>query len=143
MVHRSAVSCRRALADFLPLHLAWWHERGTDSVLRTEASRRFLERAIPLLAESGSAEVTCRYRGSELISAFLILCHGRVRCYYQAALSPGCADISPGVGHMAAEIVRAIEDGMATFDLLRGDEPYKSRWATGLSHTYRFKGRLR
>lgn len=48
--------------------------------------------------------------------------------YYQAGFDPSKGSISPGTLLVAATIRRSIDEGLAHFDFLRGDEPYKRRW---------------
>ncbi len=46
---------------------------------------------------------------------------------YNSAFDPALRDASPGMVLLAAAIERCIEDGLARFDFLKGDEPYKFR----------------
>lgn len=50
---------------------------------------------------------------------------GRVLALYNAAYDPGLASLSVGIVSHAWEIREAIAQGYTTYDLLRGDEPYK------------------
>ncbi len=50
---------------------------------------------------------------------------GRVLQLYNAAYDPGLASLSVGIVSHAWEIREAIAQGYTTYDLLRGDEPYK------------------
>lgn len=50
---------------------------------------------------------------------------GQVLALYNAAYDPGLASLSVGVMSHAWEIREAIAQGYTTYDLLRGDEPYK------------------
>ena len=50
---------------------------------------------------------------------------GRVLALYNAAYDPGLASLSVGIVSHAWEIRAAIAEGYDTYDLLRGDEPYK------------------
>jgi CelD/BcsL family acetyltransferase involved in cellulose biosynthesis len=50
---------------------------------------------------------------------------GRVIALYNAAYDPGLASLSVGIVSHAWAIREAIASGYATYDLLRGDEPYK------------------
>ena len=50
---------------------------------------------------------------------------GRVLALYNAAYDPGLASLSVGIVSHAWEIKEAIAQGYTTYDLLRGDEPYK------------------
>ena len=50
---------------------------------------------------------------------------GGVLALYNAAYDPGLASLSVGIVSHAWEIREAIAQGYTTYDLLRGDEPYK------------------
>lgn len=50
---------------------------------------------------------------------------GRVIALYNAAYDPGLASLSVGIVSHACAIREAIASGYTTYDLLRGDEPYK------------------
>jgi CelD/BcsL family acetyltransferase involved in cellulose biosynthesis len=50
---------------------------------------------------------------------------GKVIALYNAAYDPGLASLSVGIISHACAIREAIARGYATYDLLRGDEPYK------------------
>ena len=63
---------------------------------------------------------------------------GRVLALYNAAYDPGLASLSVGIVSHAWEIREAIAQGYTTYDLLRGDEPYKY----DLGATDRWLGRL-
>ena len=47
---------------------------------------------------------------------------------YQGGIDPRALDIGPGQLMIMASIRRAIDEGLRTFDFLRGDEPYKAHW---------------
>jgi CelD/BcsL family acetyltransferase involved in cellulose biosynthesis len=47
---------------------------------------------------------------------------------YQSGIDPAALDVEPGRLVMMATLRSAIEEGYRAFDLLRGDEPYKSHW---------------
>ncbi|HWB09117.1 MAG TPA: GNAT family N-acetyltransferase [Pirellulales bacterium] len=47
---------------------------------------------------------------------------------YQSGIDPSALDVEPGRLVTMATLRRAIEEGYRAFDLLRGDEPYKSHW---------------
>jgi CelD/BcsL family acetyltransferase involved in cellulose biosynthesis len=51
--------------------------------------------------------------------------------YYQSGFDPAYEKYSPGMIVFGLSIQAAIEEGAYEFDLLHGDESYKSRW-TGL-----------
>ncbi len=47
---------------------------------------------------------------------------------YQAGVDPELLELEPGRLTSLATLRRAMDQGFAHFDLLRGDEPYKSHW---------------
>ncbi len=47
---------------------------------------------------------------------------------YQGGVDPDMLDDEPGRLSMIATLKAALEEGVATYDLLRGDEPYKAHW---------------
>jgi hypothetical protein len=47
---------------------------------------------------------------------------------YQGGIDPSARSLSPGQLIISAGIQRAIAEGYSTYDLLRGDEPYKPHW---------------
>ena len=47
---------------------------------------------------------------------------------YQSGIDPAALNFEPGRLAMMATLRRAIDDGYRSFDLLRGDEPYKAHW---------------
>ncbi|MGH7134605.1 MAG: GNAT family N-acetyltransferase, partial [Pirellulales bacterium] len=47
---------------------------------------------------------------------------------YQSGIDPAALDLEPGRLAMMATLRRAIENRYRSFDLLRGDEPYKAHW---------------
>jgi CelD/BcsL family acetyltransferase involved in cellulose biosynthesis len=55
--------------------------------------------------------------------------YGRVFSFYQSGFDPAYRKQSVGLVVMGLTIRRAIEEGAAEFDLLHGDEGYKSLWA--------------
>jgi len=60
---------------------------------------------------------------------------GNTTYAYQGGFDPNRHDEEPGRLSMIRTIQRAIEEGHTTFDLLRGDEPYKPHWRATSSPT--------
>jgi CelD/BcsL family acetyltransferase involved in cellulose biosynthesis len=57
--------------------------------------------------------------------------HGRRFAFYQAGHDPAWRPRSVGTVLLGAVIARCFDEGLEEFDFLRGDEPYKWRWANG------------
>jgi CelD/BcsL family acetyltransferase involved in cellulose biosynthesis len=54
---------------------------------------------------------------------------GDVESYYQAGRDTAYDDVAPGFVLLAHTVRQALDDGVAEYRLLRGDEPYKRRFA--------------
>lgn len=62
------------------------------------------------------------------VAAEYHLAHGDTIFAYQSGIEPSALEIEPGRTAAIAVIRSAIEAGFATYDLLRGDEPYKAHF---------------
>jgi CelD/BcsL family acetyltransferase involved in cellulose biosynthesis len=111
---------------------------AVSSVFASAAHRRFHLLAARRLAEAGMARV---YRlVAEGVNAGLqydFVLGDRVY-FYQSGIQPD-AGRSPGLVVLGAAIRSAAGEGFAEFDLLRGDEPYKLRFATGVRRNVRLR----
>jgi CelD/BcsL family acetyltransferase involved in cellulose biosynthesis len=117
------------LADLFALHQQRWTKAGLPGTFGTAVNTGFIREAAHGLATRG-----------QLVLAFLRLDGGRVAgiCgfrhrdefhFYVAGLGDAgeAARYSPGMG-MHLMLMRALfEDGVRTYDLLRGMEPYKAQ----------------
>jgi CelD/BcsL family acetyltransferase involved in cellulose biosynthesis len=110
---------------------------AASSVFASAAHRRFHLLAARRLAEAGMARI---YRlvaeGVDAGLQYDFVLGDRVY-FYQSGIQP-TAGRSPGLVVLGAAIRSAADEGFAEFDLLRGDEPYKLRFATGVRHDLRF-----
>jgi CelD/BcsL family acetyltransferase involved in cellulose biosynthesis len=116
-----------ALERLAALHEGRWREASTflDAWPRFAAAARVgIERGDVVVHELVDAQ-------GEVVAAELDLLAGDVVAFYQAGRRTerewrGCGSA------LRAEVVRwAAGRGARTYDLLRGDEPYKADWATG------------
>src|SRR4029453_7233521 len=109
---------------------------AVSSVFATAAHRRFHLLAARRMAEAGMARI---YRlAAEGVNAGLqydFVLDDRVY-FYQSGIEPS-AGRSPGLVVLGAAIRSAPDEGCAEFDLLRGAEPYKLRFATGVRRDLR------
>jgi CelD/BcsL family acetyltransferase involved in cellulose biosynthesis len=142
-LHRSGSELPSFLSVFLDLHLRWWAARQRPSVLSAPGAADFLGLALRRLLASERADLSVQHRRRDgaPISAFITLKNQTIWYYYLAGVDPDFADLSPGVSHMASLARRAIEEGAGELDLLRGEEPYKGRWADAARRTWRCRVR--
>jgi CelD/BcsL family acetyltransferase involved in cellulose biosynthesis len=106
------------------LHRERWRKRGLPGVFwgqRLAFHRRFLSR-------EGHGALLCAVREGE-VGGVLYLLRTRDRwAYYQAGIRSG-PGLSLGTFLIDGAIRIAREEGARWFDFLRGEEPYKRRWA--------------
>ena len=111
------------------LHQARWRERG-GTFLDDERARAFhadfaaasLDRDwLRLWSLDVDGEAVAVWYGWHIGGRYL---------YYQAGFDPAWSRHSPGLLLLAHTIRSAIEEGASEYDMLLGDEPYKSRLAS-------------
>ena len=121
--------------DALPV-LAALHERRFDSqnYLFRGRSGEFVAATLPALADHGGAVIRVLHVDTEPAAAILLLRHGPTVSFYQSGWDPRFAERSVGRALLADTLRESFERAssggdLIEFDLLRGDEPYKSYWA--------------
>lgn len=118
--------------DLQRLHSARWKIRGEDGVLNDERAVRWHREAIPLLLPAGLLRLMVLRLNGEAIAVLYSLMdrerEGRVQYFYITAYSPEHADLRPGTLLIAYAVEQAAREGVATIDMLRGDESYKQMW---------------
>ena len=133
----SAEELGPALDDLMILHERRWAGRGPLGrgafffpefrAFHRDVSRRFLERG---WVELISLEVNGRPIAMQYNFDFRGTTH-----YYLSGFDPEWQRFSPGLVLMGRALARAIDRGRSEVDFLRGDEPYKARWANGVRRT--------
>jgi CelD/BcsL family acetyltransferase involved in cellulose biosynthesis len=123
--------------DFFSLHAARWHARGEPGVLAAPSLRTFHREALHALFCAGLVRLHALRHEGCVIAAQYVLQHRTCAWSYLSGFDPQWSALSPGTLLMAHSIERAIEEGGRTFDLLRGEEPYKALWTTRVHETAR------
>jgi CelD/BcsL family acetyltransferase involved in cellulose biosynthesis len=118
------------LATLFRLHDARWAERSDSSALADPAIRAFhLEFARAALERGWLRLSVMEVDGVPIAALYGWLIGGRWS-YYQAGFDPAWSRHSPGFLLLAETIRQAIEDGASEYDMLRGDDAFKRRFAT-------------
>jgi CelD/BcsL family acetyltransferase involved in cellulose biosynthesis len=128
--------------DELELGLHWlfethrkrWRKRGLPGAFFGRVERFHREWASEAL-RNGWLWLSVLKVDGQPIGAIYAMNLGKACYYYQAGFDPEHSTISPGTLLVAHTIRRAIEEGKAEFDFLRGDEPYKRRWKPQRVHS--------
>ena len=111
-----------ALDRFFALHRL---SRGEKAAFMTPAVERFFREIADALAPLDRLRIgVLTFDGADAAVLFGFAL-GRVIALYNAAYDPGLASLSVGIVSHAWAIREAIAAGYTTYDLLRGDEPYK------------------
>jgi CelD/BcsL family acetyltransferase involved in cellulose biosynthesis len=121
---------RTDLETLFRLHDARWAERRGNSTLADAALREFhLEFATAALERGWLRLCVMEVDGEPIAALYGWLIGGRWS-YYQAGFDPAWSRHSPGFLLLAETIREAIEEGASEYDMLLGEEGFKSRFAT-------------
>jgi CelD/BcsL family acetyltransferase involved in cellulose biosynthesis len=114
------------------LHTLRWQTRGEDGVLVDERIVKWHQESLPLLLRAGLLRLMGLKLNDEFIAVLYSLIDrardGRVQYFYITAYSPNHADLRPGTLLIAYAVEHAAKEGVASIDMLRGDEGYKQIW---------------
>ena len=125
-VPRDADELRTAYAILVDLHQRRRRMLGEPGYFDSPDLAAFLEEATGLLFAEGNVVVPwLEIDGVPAAAEYLLLGGGTVFAY-QCGMNPDLAAISPGSLAQTAVIRWAVRSGFMRYDLLRGDEPYKT-----------------
>jgi len=122
--HRSA-----ALATLVTLHNKRMQERGGSDGLHSSELVGFHEEFTRLSLAEGWLRLFVLRLNGENAAALYGFMYGKKFYFYQSGFDPRYSPYSVGLVTMGMAIEAAIRDGAEEFDLLHGDETYKSLWA--------------
>ncbi|MFL6602268.1 MAG: GNAT family N-acetyltransferase [Steroidobacteraceae bacterium] len=111
------------------LHSARWQERGQPGVLNAGLMRPFLSSVLPELSSAGLLRLHLLRAGDQVVAAVMGLQGHGLYCFYISGFDPKWSRYSPGNIALAAAMCQAAKEGAREFHFLRGQEPYKYRFA--------------
>ncbi len=111
-----------ALDDFLRLYR---DSRSDKAAFMTEEMERFFRNIVSTLAAEGRVELLFLTLGGVRAATVLCFCSGDESLLYNSGYDPRYAYLSVGLLSKALALQKAIDEGKARFDFLRGAEPYK------------------
>ena len=133
---------RDGLEVVLALHRARWAIDPVGSnTFEGPGAEQFHRNAACALARHGWARIYVLSADGAPRAALYGFRHGDRMAYYQAGHDPEWRQRAVGTvlfGHIIEDCFR---ERLREFDLLRGDEPYKQRWANGERWTQRVRAR--
>jgi CelD/BcsL family acetyltransferase involved in cellulose biosynthesis len=113
----------------IALHRMRFEQREAESALLAPGVPEFHAEALRILAAQGLARLFLLKAGGEAVAALYGFSVGQTFQFYQCGMHPGWLRYGLGQVLMGNAIEQTIAAGHTTFDFLRGDEPYKTRWA--------------
>jgi CelD/BcsL family acetyltransferase involved in cellulose biosynthesis len=118
-----------ALATLVALHNKRMQERGGSDGLHSSELVGFHGELTRLALARGWLRLFVLTLNGEKVAALYGFMYGKKFYFYQSGFDPRYSPHSVGLVTMGLAIEAAIEDGAEEFDLLHGDEKYKSLWA--------------
>jgi len=135
---RSPAEVACGMEALFTLHRRRWAlEGGSDGI--TPAIEEFHRDAARRLAGLGWAVLFLLHAEGAPRAALYGFRHGDRFAFYQSGHEPAWRPRSVGTVLLGQVIRWAHEQGCSEFDFLRGDEPYKLKWATGERRTVRVR----
>ncbi len=133
----NAAGLERYFPDLLRLHSMRFEQRKEESAFLKPGVPAFHMDALEALAARGWARLFLLRVNGETASALYGFSIGKTFQFYQCGMHTGW--LRRGVGQLmiGTTIQEAIRTGHRDFDFLRGDEPYKARWAGQSRRTVR------
>lgn len=120
--HAAAEGWDEAMTRFLQLHRL---SKIGKARFMDERMERFFRAATTALAAAGWARLWFLEFEGAAVAAFLCVEYAGSVGLYNSGFDPARATLAPGIVLLAHIIRDAIERGVAVFDFLRGEEPYK------------------
>ncbi len=125
--------------DFVFLHQKRRRMLGEPGCFADPDFESFLKDAVFALMGEGRADLLLIELAGRPFAVSLLLNDGERMMMYQSGMEPELKQLEPGHAQAVMGVQLAIENGYKTYDFLRGDEPYKSRWNTTRVGLSRFK----
>jgi CelD/BcsL family acetyltransferase involved in cellulose biosynthesis len=116
-----------AWRQFVELHQRRRASLGQPGCFGNPAFGRFLDEAARSFVSQGQLRLVLVEKQDQPLAALLMLTGGNILYGYQMGTNPDCLADSPGWLVVCASLLTGIDHGDTALDLLRGDEPYKSR----------------
>jgi CelD/BcsL family acetyltransferase involved in cellulose biosynthesis len=120
---------RDVLGELVRLHRERWSGRGGSQAFGPPEVTAFHEEWSSLALARGWLRLFALRLDGRLIAALYGFRYGRTFSYYQLGWDAEFQTRSVGLVALALAIRAAIEEAAAEFDLLHGNEAYKSLWA--------------
>jgi CelD/BcsL family acetyltransferase involved in cellulose biosynthesis len=126
---KDAAECRGAIDLASHLHNARRRGRGDSEAFHTPELVAFHREFVPLALERGWLRLYLLRVNDRPAACLYGFLYGGKFYFYQSGFDPAYERYSLGLVTMGLAIRSAIDEGAGEFDLLHGDEAYKSHWS--------------
>lgn len=116
--------------QFVALHQQRRKMLGQVGCFADQNFEQFLKQATRQLIAEGRAELVLINHEALPLASSLLFNDVTTNYMYQSGADCSRMKLEPGYQIALVAIQKSIENGFQTFDFMRGDEPYKSRWDT-------------
>jgi len=128
-VWREPESIEQVWPKFIELHQKRRRDKGEAGCFHNQNFEKFIEQAVSQLAVDGRASLVGVLHGGQPIALGLVLHGSNCNFLYQTGMDGNYIKLEPGHLLNALTLQECWLSGIRRFDFLRGDEPYKARWA--------------
>lgn len=125
--YKTAQELQAAIDTLIRLHQLRWNSAGQPGLLGRRGFRGFLNQLARLEESSATFRLYVMEDAGTPIAALLNFHYGSTAFHYQNGFDPHCrfASYAPGTLLILHGIQAAIQEGLSTYDFLRGQEAYK------------------
>jgi len=124
------------LDRFFALHRL---SKGEKASFMTDETERFFRDIADAIAATGRLRLGVVSAHGEDAAVLFAFAYGDTLALYNAAYDPALSSLSLGIASHSYAVKDAIAQGFKTYDLLRGDEPYKYDLGAKDRWLYRFE----
>jgi CelD/BcsL family acetyltransferase involved in cellulose biosynthesis len=121
--------CLDAVNLVIKLHNLRWQDREHSDAFCSEALTKFHREWAELARTRGWLRLFVLRLNEKPVACIYGFCYRRVFYFYQSGFDPAFANYSVGLVTMGLAIKNALEEGAREYDLLHGNERYKSHWS--------------
>lgn len=126
----------RLIDALIDLHHQRWKGKGEKHAFASAQYVSFHRELMQRFMERGWLRMYCMELKGRLIAVDYCYAFRDTHYAFQCGFDPEFSKLSPGNCLLGYAIQRAIEEGRAVFDLLRGEHDYKKRWAREVRVTH-------
>jgi len=137
--HRqNAAEIEPLLPGLFHQHVARWAPTGHPSLFLKTENRKFYHELVHELAPAGHLVYTTLRLNGEIIAQHFGLRSRDSLLWYKPAFDPRHGKLSPGETMIKSLVQYVGQEGLAELDFTRGDESFKSRFASVVRYNHNF-----